>query len=65
MISGIWEICLYPTYYGEEIEAKKYWNQVKEVKFKPLGSNLYRYATVIFVFKMRISTEPLKLSVSL
>ncbi len=44
--------------YSEEIKAKKYWNQVKEVKFKLLVHNLDRYVKVIFVIQMRISTEP-------
>jgi hypothetical protein len=44
--------------YGEEIRAKKYWNQVKEVKFKLLVHNLDRYVKVIFIVQMRISTEP-------
>jgi len=45
--------------YGEEIRAKKYWNQVKEVKFKLLVHNLDRYIRVIFIVQMRISTEPI------
>ncbi len=44
--------------YGEEIRAKKYWNQLKEIKFKLLVHNLDRYARVIFIIRMRISTEP-------
>jgi hypothetical protein len=44
--------------YGEEVRAKKYWNQVKEIKFKLLVHNLDRYVKVIFVIQMRISTEP-------
>ena len=44
--------------YGEEVRAKKYRNQAKEVKFKLLVHNLDRYVKVIFVIKMRISTEP-------
>jgi len=28
--------------YGEEIRAKKYWNQLKEIKFKLLVHNLDR-----------------------
>ncbi len=44
--------------YGEEIRAKKYWNQLKEIKFKVLVHNLDRYARVIFILQMRISTEP-------
>ncbi|MBN2110569.1 MAG: IS5 family transposase [Methanosarcinaceae archaeon] len=44
--------------YGEEIRAKGYWNQLKEVKFKLLVHNLDRYVKVILLIKMRISTEP-------
>jgi hypothetical protein len=44
--------------YSEEIRAKEYWNQLKEVKFKLLVHNLDRYVKVILVVKMRISTEP-------
>ena len=44
--------------YGEEIRSKKYWNQAKEVKLKILVHNLDRYVKVIFVVKIRISTEP-------
>ncbi len=44
--------------YGEAVRAKKYWNQVKEVKFKILIHNLDRYVKVIFIVQMRISTEP-------
>ena len=44
--------------YSEEIRAKGYWNQLKEVKFKLLVHNLDRYVKVILVVKMRISTEP-------
>ncbi|WP_342306544.1 hypothetical protein [Methanolobus sp. ZRKC5] len=36
----------------------RYWNQLKEVKFKLLVHNLDRYVKVILVVKMRISTEP-------
>jgi len=45
--------------YGEEIRAKRYWNQLKEVKFKLLVHNLDRSIKVMIVIKMRISTEPL------
>lgn len=34
--------------------GKKYWNQVKEVKFKLLVHNLDRYIKVILVVKIRI-----------
>jgi hypothetical protein len=44
--------------YSEEIRAKRYWNQLKEVKFKLLVHNLDRYVKVILVVKMRNSTEP-------
>ncbi|MBC7086415.1 MAG: IS4/IS5 family transposase, partial [Methanomethylovorans sp.] len=42
----------------EEIRAKRYWNQLKEVKFKLLVHNLDRSIKVMIVIKMRISTEP-------
>ncbi|WP_394357540.1 hypothetical protein [Methanomethylovorans sp.] len=45
--------------YGEEIRAKKYWNQLKEVKFKLLVHNIDRSVKVMIVIKMRISTEPI------
>ena len=44
--------------YGEEIKAKKYWNQVKEIKIKLIVHNLGRCAKVVYVIHMRISTEP-------
>ncbi|WP_319509135.1 IS5 family transposase [uncultured Methanolobus sp.] len=44
--------------YGEEVRSKRYWNQLKEVKFKILVHNLDSYVKVIFVVKIRISTEP-------
>jgi transposase len=44
--------------YGEEIKAKNYWNQVKEVKIKLLIHNLDRHVKVICIAQMRISTEP-------
>jgi hypothetical protein len=46
--------------YNEEIRAKRYWNQLKEVKFKLLVHNLDRYVKVIFLVKIRISIEPVK-----
>ena len=45
--------------YGEEIRAKVYWNQAKEVKFKILVHNLDRYVKVVLIIQMRISTEPI------
>ncbi|WP_394701102.1 hypothetical protein [uncultured Methanolobus sp.] len=45
--------------YSEEIRAKGYWNQLKEVKFKLLVHNIDRYVKVIIVVKIRISTEPI------
>jgi predicted enzyme involved in methoxymalonyl-ACP biosynthesis len=44
--------------YGENVKAKKYWNQAKEVKFKILVQNLDRYVKVVFVIQIRISTKP-------
>ncbi|QLC49345.1 IS5 family transposase [Methanolobus zinderi] len=46
--------------YGEEIKARKYWNQVKEIKMKLIVHNLGRCAKVVYVIQMRISTEPKK-----
>ncbi|MDG6244876.1 MAG: IS5/IS1182 family transposase, partial [Methanolobus sp.] len=40
------------------VRAKRYWNQLKEIKLKILVHNLDRYVKVILVVKMRISTEP-------
>ncbi len=44
--------------YSEEIRAKKYWNQVKEVKLKLLVHNLDMYVKVVLIIQMRISTKP-------
>ena len=44
--------------YGEEIKARKYWNQVKEIKLKLIVHNLGRSAKVVYVIQTRISTEP-------
>jgi len=45
--------------YGEEIKARKYWNQIKEVKIKLLIHNLDRYIKVTYIAQMSISTEPI------
>jgi len=44
--------------YGEELKARKYRNQVKEIKIKLIVNNLGRYAKVVYVIQMRNSTEP-------
>lgn len=44
--------------YGEELKARKYRNQVKEIKIKLIVNNLGRYAKVVYVIQIRISTEP-------
>ena len=44
--------------YGEGIKARKYWNQVKEIKIKLIVHNLGRCAKFVYVIQMRISTEP-------
>ena len=44
--------------YGEEIKARGYWNQVKEIKIKLLIHNLDRYVKVRYIVQMSISTEP-------
>jgi transposase len=44
--------------YGEEMKARKYRNQVKEIKMKLLVHNIDRCARVIFVIQMSMSTEP-------
>ncbi|MFA0823645.1 MAG: IS5/IS1182 family transposase, partial [Methanomethylovorans sp.] len=46
----------------EEIKAKNYWNQVKEVKIKLLIHNLDRHVKVICIAQMRISTKPFNCS---
>jgi hypothetical protein len=43
--------------YGEEIKARKYWNQVKEIKVKLIVHNLSRCAKVVHVIQIRISTK--------
>ena len=48
--------------YGEEIKARGYWNQVKEIKIKLLIHNLDRYVKVRYIVQMSISTEPTKCS---
>jgi predicted enzyme involved in methoxymalonyl-ACP biosynthesis len=45
--------------YGEEMKARKYRNQVKEIKMKLLVHNIDRYARVELMIQMRISTEPI------
>ena len=37
--------------YGEEIRAKRYWNQLKEVKFKLLVHNLDKSVKVMINYK--------------
>jgi hypothetical protein len=44
--------------YDDQIKARKYSNQVKEVKNKLPVQNLDRYVRVICTVQMRISTEP-------
>ncbi|WP_406671391.1 hypothetical protein V7O67_08000 [Methanolobus sp. ZRKC4] len=44
--------------YEEEIKARKYWNQVKEMKIKLLVHKLVMYAKFVYAIQMRISTEP-------
>jgi transposase len=44
--------------YGEELRAKRYRNQSKEVKLKLLVHNLDRHVKVALILQMRISTEP-------
>lgn len=44
--------------YGEEIKARGYRNQVKEVKIKLLIHNLDRSVKVRYIAQMSISTEP-------
>ncbi|MDR6221732.1 hypothetical protein J2750_000164 [Methanococcoides alaskense] len=45
--------------YGENLRARKYRNQVKEVKFKVILHNLDKYVKTVFFVWMRISTEPI------
>jgi hypothetical protein len=44
--------------YGENLRARKYRNQVKEVKFKVILHNLDRFVKTVFLVWMRISTKP-------
>ncbi|KGK98091.1 transposase [Methanococcoides methylutens] len=44
--------------YGENLRARKYRNQVKEVKFKVLIHNLDRYVKIVCLVWLRISTKP-------
>lgn len=44
--------------YNENLRARKYRNQIKEVKFKVLIHNLDRYVKDVFFVWIRISTEP-------
>jgi hypothetical protein len=44
--------------YGEEIKARKYWNQIVEIKLKIIIQNLDRYIKVIYSIQLRISTKP-------
>jgi transposase len=44
--------------YGEEIKARKYWNQVIEVKIKLIVHNIDKYVKILFFVRLRISTEP-------
>jgi transposase len=45
--------------YGEEIKARKYWNQITEVKIKLIVHNIDKYVKILFFVRLRISTEPL------
>lgn len=45
--------------YGEEVKARKYWNQVKEIKMKLIVQKLGRCAKVVYTIQIRISTEPI------
>ena len=51
--------------YGEEIKARGYWNQVKEVKIKLLIHNLDRSVKVRYIAQMSISTEPKKVEINI
>jgi len=44
--------------YGENLRARKYRKQVKEVKFKVILHNLDRFVKTVFLVWMRISTKP-------
>jgi predicted enzyme involved in methoxymalonyl-ACP biosynthesis len=44
--------------YGEEIKARKYWNQVTEVKIKLIVHNIDKYVKILLFVRLRISTEP-------
>jgi transposase len=44
--------------YGEQTKAKKYWNQVTEVKIKVIVHNIDKYVKMLLFVQIRISTEP-------
>jgi len=44
--------------YGESLCARKYRNQMKEVKFKVLIHNLDRHVKIVYLVWGRISTKP-------
>ena len=45
--------------FGEVLRARKFYNQVKEVKIKLLVYNINKKAGEIICIKLRISTEPI------
>ena len=44
--------------FGEVLRARKFYNQVKEIKIKLIVCNLNKTMTEIIYIKLRISTEP-------
>jgi hypothetical protein len=46
--------------FGEILQARKFWNQVKEIKIKLLVYNINKKVMEIICIKLRISTEPKK-----
>jgi len=46
--------------FGETLRAKKFRNQVKEIKLKLIEYNIDKKIVEIICIKLRISTEPFK-----
>jgi stress response protein YsnF len=44
--------------YGERIKARKYWDQVTEVKIEKIVHNIEKHVKIVLFFRLRIYTEP-------
>lgn len=44
--------------FGETLKARKFYNQIKEIKIKLLVFNINKKLITLFLLKLRISTEP-------